>query len=123
MYSITVRPRLLNGTTITIISVEKQLPKGALAQFSCSLHLEEGHLKVFGSPKLSKENDLWNKWNFIVIAKCLFMFFARTKHACSREWTEGWYMSGSPGAYTYKMYDCSLMFMASNVSLETKLMV
>lgn len=120
MYTITVRPRSLNGKTVTIVSVEKQTEKSPVSQFSCSLEIDGSNLKAFGTPKMAHETNLWNARNFIVIAKCLFAFFARTKHAASRKWTEGWYVSGSTGADTYKMYDCSLMFIAVNVSLAMK---
>ena len=67
-------------------------------------------------------NKIWPKENADIIAIGLLNFFAKTKKACSREWTAFWHIKDYNGNdKLYKMYDCSLKFIEKNYKLHLSL--
>lgn len=63
-------------------------------------------------------NELWNIDNIESVARGLLNFFLDSKSASSNNWTSFWHIKRfGENTKIYKMYDCNLKFLMTNVKL------
>lgn len=98
--------------TLGFLPQNKKIKKKYHLYLSFQFNANEGVYSITQCNIFKTDKSFWTHENKYEVVKAIFNFFLRSRHTCSRTWTEGWLLKKvSKHERCYKMYDCSIGYL------------